>query len=340
MKQVHGGNVFGMGEILDMSANINPLGLPERVREAVISSSSEWEKYPDPFCTELCEKLAEKLGISAENIVCGNGAADLIYRLVHKFKPKKAVILAPTFGEYPKALAEVGCDISRFYLSEADGFEVDDGFAEMLDSTVNMAILCSPNNPSGRLIRSQVLERSAEKCAELDIILVVDECFSGFAENAVNWRKTGNYIVLGAFTKLYAMAGLRLGYAVCGCTETAEKLRNSGQFWSVSAPAQAAGIAALDEDEYVRKTVRLIACERRYIAEKLTALGMKVYPSDANYLLFKGEAGLDDSLLREGIIIRNCGDYVGLSEGFYRTAVRTNAENQRFIEAVRRCVNG
>ena len=184
MKQVHGGNVFGMGEILDMSANINPLGLPERVHEAVISSSSEWEKYPDPFCTELCEKLAEKLGISAENIVCGNGAADLIYRLVHKFKPKKAVILAPTFGEYPKALAEVGCDISRFYLSEADGFEVDDGFAEMLDSTVNMAILCSPNNPSGRLIRSQVLERIAEKCAELDIILVVDECFSGFAENA------------------------------------------------------------------------------------------------------------------------------------------------------------
>ena len=340
MKQEHGGFVYGKGDILDFSANINPLGIPESVRSAVMASADMWDKYPDPFCTELREKMAKKLGISAETVVCGNGADDLIYRLVHALKPKNSLICAPTFGEYAKALGEVDCKIDRIYLSESSDFAVSDDVCDILTANIDMCVLCSPNNPTGRLISPNILEKAAERCAENGTILVVDECFAGFAENAENWQKNGNCIVLGAFTKLYAMAGLRLGYALCGTAEIAEKLRKSGQYWSVSVPAQAAGIAALDEDEYVRETVKLISRERRYIAENLTSMGLKVYPSDVNYLLFMGDIGLGDRLFSEGILIRNCGNYEGLGEGIYRAAVRTHPENQRFIEALRRCVNG
>ena len=343
MIQEHGGSFPHEGELLDFSVNLNPLGMPESVKKAVISTCAGWERYPNPLCTELTEKLAERENVPPERIVCGNGAADLIYRAVHAFKPARAVIFAPTFGEYAKALTEVGCVVREHYLSEKNGFLPDESFLETLTADVDMAAICSPNNPTGQLMPPNLLEKTARKCRENGILLVCDECFMGFAgkgaEHSLARFMNERCIILKAFTKLYCMAGLRLGYAVCGSEETAERLRRSGQYWSVSAPAQAAGIAALDEREYVSRTVEIISREREFLTAELRKLGLKVYPSAANYLLFRGEKGLGERLLARGIGIRCCESYSGLDGGFYRAAVRTREENMRLIKALEGCGN-
>lgn len=344
MIQEHGGNICGYNNILDFSANINPLGLPESVKKAVIGSVSDCEKYPDPFCTELRKRLAEYENTAMENIVCGNGADDLIYRISYEFAPRKAVICAPSFGEYRKALAEAGCGIYEYPLREENDFALTEDIIDFVDSSADMIILCSPNNPTGRLIAPEILERLADKCFRSGIILVADECFTGFNEkgeiHSLKQFMNKQCIILKAFTKLFAMAGLRLGYAICGSTETAERLSRRGQFWSVSVPAQAAGIAALNETEYISETIRLIRREREFLRTSLQEYNLRVYPSDANYLLFRADTGLDDRLLSENIMIRNCCNYSGLGSGFYRIAVRTHEENTRLVEALGRCFNG
>lgn len=344
MIQQHGGNISRLENILDFSANINPLGVPESVRAAIAGSIESVEVYPDPYCTELRETIAVHERISAENIVCGNGADDLIFRIAHAFRPVRAVVCAPTFSEYSRALAEVNCEVTEHRMTEENGFALTDSLLEKLSDPVDMCIVCTPNNPTGRLIPPSIMERIAWKCQENGIVLVCDECFLGFVcggeEHSLRSCFCGSSIILKAFTKLYAMPGIRLGYAVCSSKEIAVRLQSSGQFWSVSGLAQRAGIAALGEKEYLRKTQEHIAEERSFLAGELSALGVRVFDAAANFLFFRGRAGLCEEMLREGILIRDCQDYSGLSAGFYRIAVRTRDENIRLIAALRRCING
>lgn len=339
----HGGNDLAHDIKLDLSANLNPLGMTEGVRRAVMDSACDWEKYPDPECRELRSKLSEKLGSSAENIVCGNGADDLIYRMVSALRPRKALILAPTFSEYRKALEEYGCEVYEHRLSADKGFALTESILSDIKD-MDMVFIASPNNPTGAVIERSLLKRIAEKCTENRSYLVCDESFLGFAENSCELTalvfSEPNVIVLRSFTKLFAMAGLRLGYAVCGSTETAAAIKNAGQYWSVSVPAQAAGKAALDEKDYLRETVRYVAQERKYLSAELARFGFEVFPSAANYLLFRAFKELGQLLLNEGILVRSCADYSGLDESFFRIAVRTHEENSRFIAAVRRSLNG
>lgn len=344
MIQQHGGNIGQLSNILDFSANINPLGTPESVKKAVAETVCDIEKYPDPYCTELRDRLGKHERISAENIVCGNGADDLIFRIVHAFRPERALICVPTFSEYSRALSETGCEIQEHILDEEMDFELGESILTNLDRSLDMCFICTPNNPTGRLIAPEILAKISVKCLENNIILVCDECFMGFVEDSENYslRQFLNEkcIILKAFTKLFAMAGIRLGYAVCGSSRIAERIQQSGQFWSVSALAQTAGIAALDETEYVNKTVRYITEERRFLAAELAKIGVKVYDGAANFLMFRSRIELAEELLAEGILIRECANFSGLTEGFYRVAVRTHDENIRLINAVRRCLNG
>ncbi|MDE6019890.1 MAG: aminotransferase class I/II-fold pyridoxal phosphate-dependent enzyme [Ruminococcus sp.] len=344
MNHEHGGNIYKYNNIIDFSANINPLGMPYSVREAVINSADAWEKYPDPDCLQLRKMLSNAEEFPFENIVLGNGADDLIYRIVHCFNPQKAVIYEPTFGEYEKALKEIDCDVYRYFIKEEDSFKLTADILEMLTPDMDILFLCSPNNPTGRLISPELLKKISERCMEHNIILVCDECFMGFVENGEIYSLkqciNKNSIILKAFTKLYAMPGLRLGYALCGGSNIAEKIHRSGQFWSVSIPAQAAGIAALKEEKYVCKTIDFVKSEREFLIRELQKYDVKVFPSDANYLLLKSSKQLDERLVNNGILVRNCANYMGLCDGFYRIAVRTHEENKLLISALRRCIHG
>ncbi|MCR5600919.1 MAG: aminotransferase class I/II-fold pyridoxal phosphate-dependent enzyme [Ruminococcus sp.] len=339
----HGGNDLAHDIKLDFSANLNPLGMPDSVRRAVIASADVWERYPDHESRELRGKLSKKLEVSAEKIVCGNGADDLIYRAVGALRPRRALVCTPAFSEYGKALAEHGCEVREHHLDAANGFAVTESIIADIEGN-NMVFIASPNNPTGTVIGREMLEKIVDACEKYSAYLVCDESFIGFTENACELTATGilspKVIVLRSFTKLFAMAGLRLGYAVCGSSDTASLISYSGQYWSVSAPAQAAGIAALDENEYVVKNVRYVSAEREFLSSELSECGLEVFPSSANYLLFRGDSKLGEYLLNEGILVRSCADYSGLDDSFFRIAVRTHEENQQLINAVRRIMNG
>ena len=181
-KHIHGGNVYQYRDCLDFSANCNPLGTPEAVKQAIIQSLDTISDYPQVGCGALKEAIAEYEKVDAQQLICGNGAAELIFSLCRAVKPKKALLPAPTFAEYEQALQSVDCRISHFYLREQQGFLLPEEYLGALDQEVDIAFLCNPNNPTGILIEREFLLRVLERCRELGILLVVDECFLDFVE--------------------------------------------------------------------------------------------------------------------------------------------------------------
>ena len=213
MQLVHGGDWAGYRaefgrDALDFSANVSPLGLPEGVARAITAALPTADRYPDPLCRELRAKLALHEGVPAEQILCGNGAADLIFRLVWAKKPRRALVTAPTFAEYATALESVGCTVERFFLREQEDFAVTDAFCAAIRPGVDMVFLCQPNNPTGQLTALPLVEQILHRCAACGTLLVVDECFLDFLpDHALHTAKgllgEGNLVILKAFTKLY-----------------------------------------------------------------------------------------------------------------------------------------
>ena len=346
MTETHGGDWTGYeteyGFLpLDFSANVSPLGLPDGVREAAIQALQDADRYPDPLCRTLRTRLAERHGIPAAQIVCGNGAADLIFRICRVLRPKKALLTAPDFGEYKRALREENCEIRTVTRRESEGFLLH---REDLAGSIHGAellFLSNPNNPTGLVTGREELRKILKLCSNEHCVPVIDECFLDFTEGSEaqslipDLGQNPNLVILRAFTKTYAMAGLRLGYALCGSKAFAERLQSAGQPWPVSNVAQAAGIAALQEEDYVNRLRALISGERPRMIRALTALGLRVIPGEANYLLFCCEDNeLGEKLRKRGILIRDCRSYAGLTEGWYRIAIRSAVENDRLIHTL------
>lgn len=342
---VHGGDWAGYSEEygvkpLDFSANVSPLGVPQGVRQAIANAAQSADRYPDPLCRSLCRKLAVHEKVPASWILCGNGAADLIFRAVLAKKPKKALLTAPAFAEYEAALAACGCQVEYHFLREENGFRLDEGFLQAIVPGVDMVFLCEPNNPTGVSTPRELLLRVLERCRCCGALLMLDECFADFMQEPEQHTMKSalaqfpNLVILKAFTKLYAMAGVRLGYSLCADGEMMEKMRNAGQPWAVSSLAQAAGEAALDETAYVEEVRRMVHRERPWMICQLTELGFRVVPGEANYLLFHCPAPLIQPLRQRGILLRSCSNYRGLDKHWYRTAVRTHEENIRLLQAL------
>ena len=343
----HGGDVLTAsarygGPVLDCSANLNPLGLPPAVGEAAAEAARTAAPYPDPLCRALRAAIAAHDGVEPEQVLCGGGAADLIYRLVYALGPRRALVTAPTFSEYEGALAAAGCAVARHLLRRERNFDVDEGILEAIGPDTELVFLCTPNNPTGRLIDQELLLAVAEKCRGLGAVLAVDECFlplscggPGLAPWLVEYP---NLLLLRAFTKSYAMAGLRLGYALCADTALLERMSAGGPPWSVSTPAQAAGLAALTQcPHWPEKARAFLEGERPALAEGLSAMGLDVVPGQANYLLFRaaGVTDLKESMLTQGVLIRSCANYHGLGEDWYRVCVGQAEQNRRLLAALR-----
>lgn len=350
MTLIHGGDIFSLAqqldckdeEILDFSVNINPLGLSPKVRKCLIDQIDLAIRYPDPLCRKLVGALSKTYKVEEERILCGNGAADLIFRLAYVCRPKRALVLAPTFAEYAQALEQVGCKMEHYLLKEEDNFNVQEDFLNYITPDLDMVWLCNPNNPTGQVTSKDFLMKVLKKCEKLGIKLIVDECFMEFVKNATDYslvKEIRNFkclVILKAFTKFYAMAGLRLGYGFFGDVKLKERVEKSAQPWAVSGLAQLAGVVALEDKAYEDETRRIIEEEMLYMKESLTLLGFKCYPSCANYLLFKSPfLGLKEKLMEKGILIRHCGNYEGLSEDYYRIGIKKHEQNQILIDTLK-----
>ena len=353
-KLIHGGDIYSAKErfaamenspeVLDFSANINPLGLPDGVKIVLKESIDSFDAYPDPLCRELVLSLSVYEEVPVEWIFCGNGAADIIYRTVSAIKPKKAMVLAPTFAEYEEALNTVSCTVTRFKLYESNNYQLQEDFLDALTEDMDMLFLCNPNNPTGQLIPREFLLIVLKRCRELNILLFVDECFNDFLEEPTVYsvkeymQEYDNLLILKAFTKIYAMAGIRLGHCITSNKELIKKLHEAGQPWSVSTPAQMAGIQAIKEREYLTRAKALIQEEREYLTENLKRCDFTVFPSNANYIFIKDACNrqkpLYEMLFEKGILIRNCDNYHGLSSGYYRICIRRHEDNIKLIEVL------
>lgn len=339
----HGGDTFALdGVFLDFSVNLSPLGLPEGVKKA-LAPQGEDARYPDPYCRRLCAAIAVQKGLFPEDILCGNGAGDLIFRLCLARRPKKTLLAVPCFSEYEKAARLAGSEIEYHVLKESESFALGPDFLKAIRPGTDLVFLASPNNPNGLLIPPELLEAVAARCEEAGALLVLDECFLAFTEAPSARTLLDQYpklVVLDAFTKSHAMAGLRLGFLMTKNHALLEAARDAGPCWSVSAPAQRAGLAALEEEDYLRRMRDLARRERLWLEEALNELRLKVYPGNANFLLFFCTKELSGPLQARGILLRNCENYPGLGPGFWRIGVRERRDNETLIRHLREVLYG
>lgn len=371
----HGGDTESHpGVRLDFSINVNPLGVPPEVRYAIIYGLDSVTAYPDPQCRELRAALARYHGIGMGNITCGNGASDLIHRVISAYhhglypqiptnhaplvamdtisantqqtfislpqhpasdRPLRILIPTPTFTEYERAARIHGADVCHHRLNPCF-FNLTDAVLDEVTEDTDMVFCCQPNNPTGRLIDPALTARLIERTRERGTLLVIDECFLPFtdAQSAID-KLESHIVILRAFTKTHGLAGLRLGYAVCGDETLAAAMAEQGPRWNVSSLAQIAGVAALDSESWEENTRALIRREREWLTEALTQLGLSVVPSQANFLLFRHKTDLFSPLLDRGILIRSCANFDGLDESYYRIGIKQHADNVILIDSLR-----
>lgn len=327
---------------LDFSVNTNPLGVPAAVTDKFLKQKKISECYPDPDCKLLVSCLEEKYKVSARHIVCGNGADDLLYRLVFAVKPKRAIIVEPTFEEYSRVLELVGCEISHYRLKPENQFSLDDGILSALRDNFDMMFLCNPNNPTGQLVDRSLLMQLLIECKERNTLLVVDECFMEFLPewqlHSLKREVTSypNLVVIDAFTKTYSLAGFRLGFCLAGSFEILSAMKVWGQSFAVSVPAQLAGVCALRDHDYMQATYQFLPSEREWLFQRLKALGLDVWPSYGNFLLFRtSDRNIREKLFAKRVKVRDCSHFYGLGREYCRIAIRTHTENFKFIEILR-----
>ena len=337
---VHGGDIYSQPVRLDFSANVNPYGAPESVRAAVRDAAWKLTAYPDPYCGPLREKLARANGLEKEAVICGNGAAELIYQFAAALRPKEALLPVPSFADYENALAAADCAPVFYPLSRQNGFLLTEDVVERIGPNTDLILLCSPNNPTGRSVPRELLLKILDRCRQTGAWLFLDECFLDLTDEdkafslGDHLREGDRVFLLRAFTKAYGMAGLRLGYGLCRNRDLLDRMCRLNQPWNVSTPAQAAGLAALDCPQWPKRARKLFQTEKPFLYAGLTSLGLGVLPGDANFLFFTGEPALYDRLRAQGVLIRNCETYRGLGPGDCRIAVRTRAENEELLKSM------
>ena len=322
-------------DVLDFSANINPLGPSPLVREA--AAAADLSAYPDRDSLALREALAERLGVAIDHLLVGNGSTELIHILARSRLRSggRCLIFAPTFGEYEAA---AGAEVHCLTATEAHGFRwpIGEAVAAIRELQPALVFLCNPNNPTGLYLERDAVEQLAAAAGEHGLLLL-DDAYASLADSpwdAMPLLGNGNVAILRSMTKDHALAGVRLGY-LAAQPEVIDGARALQHAWSVNAVAQAAGLAALADEAHLAAAREVIREAKGYLWAELDTLGLTVSPSATNFLLVKvGDAGgVRRALLRRGLAVRDCASF-GLPEHI-RVAVRRQPECARLIEALR-----
>lgn len=349
---VHGGNIeevarmykFNPEEIVDFSANINPMGLSENVKKAMINSIDKVIKYPDITYFDLKNSISNFEDINSQNIILGNGAAEAIFNIVRALKPKKALLPAPTFSEYEEAILSVNGEIKYYKLKEKNNFEIDNEFIDNIKDDIDVVFICNPNNPTGVLTTNQFIIKVLKKALITNTIIVIDESFLDFMETNNEYSSKGllnyydNLIVVKSLTKFFAIPGARIGYGLCKNNVLINEINKVTVPWSINIIAADAIIQGLKEKDYINNSIKYVKDEKECLYRALKEIQvLKVLKPSVNFIMFKLLIDLDlkGELIKRKILIRSCSNYIGLNENFYRIAVRTSEENKIIINEIR-----
>lgn len=355
---LHGGDIYGLHhDVLDFSININPLGMPKGALKAAEEGLRLSDRYPDWKKRELVQAIRDFHDLSAKEgrIICGNGAAELLYALClylnrsisMKKSDRHAMITVDT--EDPNAPFTEETAMLPTYWTYLPTFMEYETAAEaagmrraVREEEADVIFVCNPNNPTGELRTREQLLGLFRRCWERDATLVVDESFLPFLKNdsSISMLQTAmqvpNLYVLRSFTKIYAMPGLRLGYLACAREQDAEGIERFLQPWNVSTPAQMAGVAALKDRDYLDRTRAFVKKEREELSSTIAEILHTEVEGAADFLLFHADKNLGRRLLEKNILIRDCSDIRGLSKGWYRIGVRDHEDNRVLIDRLLR----
>ena len=353
MKPQHGGNLYriskkhniALDEIVDFSANINPLCFPDGLKRILKEDFNKIRMYPDPDCRHLIDVISDRYNIKKTCLVPSNGATELIYLICYLLRPQKAAIIIPTFSEYENALSNVGCDIKFVKLEAKEGFKLELQDITSLIKSVEVLFICNPNNPTGQKISCDTLYNILYFAKRHNVFVVIDEAFIDLIEDeslAARAQRQQNLFVIRSLTKFLGIPGLRLGFGAASARLSA-KIKNFQPTWSVNTFAQIAGSYLLTDSAYIEKSKRILIKERNYLSSELKKIkSIKVFNSCANFILFKtglinqAPTDLEELLIRDKIVVRNCGNFRGLNSSFVRIAVKKRAENKLLIKALRK----
>ena len=338
----HGGQIYnaqGTAEkFFDFSANINPLGLSEKIFQTLQENLSEIIHYPDANATELKNAISRHYKISTENLILLNGAAEFFYLYLNFLRPRKVLIPVPSFSDYERAANATGCEVEYFFLREEENFKLDTEkfLSQIKISNADCVILGRPNNPTGNLI-------SVDEVKKISAVVptLIDESFIDFLEieTAKNFAKK-NLVVVQSLTKIFAIPGLRLGFAVAE-KNLADKLNFLKDVWNVNFLAQKAGVAALSDEKFLLDTRNWLEVEKKFFIDNLKSLNIKFFLPTVNFVLLKFETEkISETILQklraEKILLRSCKNFVGLDGKFLRCAIRSRGENILLFDALKK----
>ena len=352
----HGGNLKEASELyniseerlIDFSANINPLGPPPLVYQVIIDNLTKIAQYPDSRNQETKITLSKHLGIDKNYLILGNGASELIFLIVNTIRPPKVWIPAPTFSEYELASRAGGANIIYLPLQgDRFNFFSVDKLQEMKKNDI--LFICNPNNPTGQLYDSQLIQQIIDITIDKEAFLVIDESFLDFLPNKhliTYMEKTKKYnklIILYSLTKFFAIPGLRLGVAIAN-PQLIERFDQGRDPWNVNVFAQLAGKVALEDMDYIANTLRFFEHEKKYLYTRLKEIeGIMPFEPAANYIFIKLDepheaTDICNQLANHGLLVRNCNSYPFLGEKFIRVAVKKREDNIVLIELLKKAL--
>ena len=335
---------FGLKEVIKLASNENPLGPSPKAVAAIRKAASGVNRYPDSQGLYLKKKLAKALNIKPENIVLGNGSDELIDIIIKTFvEDDENIITADTtFLEY-----EIIASVNNRKLTKVPlrYFKYDlESMKRKIDRKTKLIFIANPNNPTGTFVTRYELRDFMAGLPD-NLLLVIDEAYDAFIDvndfpNTLEIFKNKKMIILKTFSKSYGLAGLRLGYAIAN-SELAGYMERVRQPFNINLLAQAGALAALDDQEFLRKTRKVILEGKEYLYDNLKKLDLAYLPSVANFILIDVEQdGLElfNKMLRFGVIVRDMQQY-GL-KNFIRVTIGTKQENERFIKVLKKILRG
>jgi histidinol-phosphate aminotransferase len=328
---------LGIADAVKLASNENPLGPSPKALEALGKVAPRVHRYPDGACFALRERLATRMKLTPEQFIFGCGADEILELLAKTFlAPGDRVVLPwPSFAMYPLVVQGMGAEAVTVPLNEEMQHDLP-ALATAACRGAKMVFLCNPNNPTGTSFGSDALAEFVASIPE-DVVLVIDEAYfeyvarPDFPDSAALIARRPATVALRTFSKIYGLAGLRVGYGISD-PEMVGFLDRARHPFNVNALAEAAALAALDDDEHARRTHAMNRSGIEYLSQELEALGYRVWPSDANFVLVETGPGYADALLRRGVIVRPLSGF-GL-DAHIRISVGAPTENEKLVKAL------
>ena len=346
---LHGGNIYrlkreGKGELLDYSSNINPMGVPELFKKAVAENFHMLEKYPDPDYVELRENIGRYNNLSENEIIVGNGATEVLFLYMRALRPKRTVVVAPSFAEYRRALESIDSEIIYYPMLEENSWQLDtEAFIREVPQC-ELVVICNPNNPAGSFIPLSEIEKINSVLEKRGIKLFIDEAFiefiKGWEDITAALLKNRNIFIMRALTKFFAVPGVRLGYGITFDSEMLEKMNQCKEPWSVNSFAELAGKTMLWDRKYIEAAEKWIEKEKKWFYEESCKIeNIKTYPTNTNFILVKllkyTSQEVRDKMIEKGVVVRDASNFHYLDEKYIRLAVKNRENNKIVLKALK-----